>query len=192
MSRWEPEEVEALKEIRKRCQADISSVPPYPDLIGDRKLIRFLRGSNGKIELAAEMYSKFLEWYKTNNVAAIRHKILYEGCNHPFQFPLGELIIKLAPQIVIAPNALDNCGQPITLERFGFDPNEVFKFVTLEQYLVFLIYVLEYRSLILEQMSDVLEKKYEAEYPDPSTRFNGYGIILKTCTIRCLKGNVEM
>ena len=49
----------------------------------------------------------------------------------------GELIIKLAPQIVISPSAPDKLGQPLVMERFDFSPKEVFEAVTIDQYITY-------------------------------------------------------
>ena len=189
MARWIEKEHLALDEMRSLLSAEIASLPlPFPDVVGDRKLIRFLRGRDGNPVTAAKQYSEFLIWYQQNNVAEIRRKILYEGINHPHLFPLGARIIELAPQIVIAPRAFDFRGQPITLEMYGFNPSEVLSSVSIEQYLEFLIYTLEYRSLILEQLSHEREAAYCLAHPDPCTRVDGYGVTIMTCTIRDLKG----
>ena len=52
-------------------------------VIGERRLLRFIKGYNGNIEKAAEAYSKFLKWRRENNVDEIRNKIVYGGINHP-------------------------------------------------------------------------------------------------------------
>lgn len=189
LSKWTKEEVDGLKEMRRRLQSEIDGSPPYPDVIGDRRLIRFLRGRNGNVDEAIKLYGDFLNWRKENGVDEVRDKILYGGINHPFKFPMGEEIIRLAPQIVMAPNARDHLDQPITLETFGFDPNEVFKHVTIEQYLLFLIYSLEFRALILEQLSAEKEKMYLKNCTNPQ---EGYGVVLKQCTIRDLKGHFSL
>lgn len=90
---------------------------------------------------------------------------------------------------MIAPNARDKYGQPIVLEIFGAYPaNKILESVTLEEYMQFLIYTLEYRACILEQLSEAEERKILDMYPDPETRPDAYGKVLKTCTIRDLKG----
>ena len=60
--------------------------------------------------------------------------------------------------------------------------------VSIDEYIIFLIYTLEYRSMILEQLSEEMEREYLRTHPDPSTREDGYGVILKSCCIRDLKG----
>ena len=157
-------------------------------VVGDRRLLRFLRGKQHGLEESIEMISNFLTWRKNNNVDSIRQDIVYGGKNSPFLFPEGQKIINLAPQIIISQNALDNEGRPLAFEAFDFIPNEVLKQVTIAEYLIFLTYSLEYRSIILEQMSHEREQRYLADHPKLSDRVDGYGVILMDFTIRDLKG----
>ena len=186
--RWSESEEESLRKMRTALADEIASFPPFPDLVGDRKLIRFLRGRSGNVTEAIAMYGDFLKWYKDNGMIEIRHKILYENINNPYKFPYGRTIIELGPQIVIAPTLLNKKGHPLVVETFDFNPADVFKSITIEQYLEFLKYCLEYRSLIFEQMSEELEMKYLVKNPDPATRQRGYGVIWCMCSIRDLKG----
>jgi hypothetical protein len=48
----------------------------------------------------------------------------------------GELIIKLAPQIVINTSATDLIGQPLVMETYNFSVKDVFEAVTIEEYLM--------------------------------------------------------
>lgn len=77
------------------------------------------------------------------------------------------------------------------MEMFDFSPKEVLDAISIADYLVFLTYSLEYRALILEQMSHEREKKYLAEHPDPNDRTDGYGVVILDYTIRDLKGKDE-
>jgi hypothetical protein len=74
------------------------------------------------------------------------------------------------------------------LECFDFSPKEVLEAVNLEDYLIFLTYTLEYRALVLEQLSHEREKAYLDAHSDPSTRKDGYGVLVLDITIRDLKG----
>mmetsp|Transcript_966 Transcript_966/g.1550 ORF Transcript_966/g.1550 Transcript_966/m.1550 type:complete len:279 (+) Transcript_966:545-1381(+) len=74
------------------------------------------------------------------------------------------------------------------MEMFDFSPKEVLDNISIKDYLVFLTYSLEYRALILEEMSHNREQEYLAAHPDPETREDGYGVILLDMTIRDLKG----
>lgn len=78
---------------------------------------------------------------------------------------------------------------PLVLEQYSFSPSEVFNAVTTEQYLLFLIYTLEYRALVMEQMSHESEQEYLKQHPDPLSRSDGYGVVLLNYCIRDLNGN---
>ena len=60
------------------------------------------------------------------------------------------------------------------------------KTFTLEQYLIFLTYALEFRSLVLEQLSHEIEKKYVTEHGAENN--TSYGVVLLDFTIRDMKG----
>lgn len=130
--RWVEKEMVALEEVKRRLRDEISSRPQYPDgeicwplttasyltivyfiVVGDRRLIRFLRGKQNNVEDTVKMFSEFLKWRDENNVDSIRHQILYEGVDTPFKFPNGKKIIDLAPQIIISAKAKDYKGQPL-------------------------------------------------------------------------------
>lgn len=214
MSRWIEKEVQAIAEIRKRLAVKLAEQPEFPEglflselqhamhniskfwflvvtVVGDRRLLRFLRGKQHNIEEATEMISNFLTWRKDNNVDSIRQDIVYGGKNTPLLFPSGQKIIDLAPQIIISANALDNEGRPLAFEAFDFTPKEVLKQITIAEYLQFLTYSLEYRAIVLEQMSHEREQRYLIEHPNVSDRVEGYGVILMDFTIRDLKGLVS-
>ncbi len=157
-------------------------------VVGDRRLLRFLRGNRYDIELTTKMVKDFLQWRLDNNVDAVRQDIMYGGKDSPYLFPNGKLIIDLAPQIVLSVNALDKRGQPLSIEQFNFSPKEVFKAVSLADYLIFLTYTLEYRALVLEQFSNDKENEYLAAHPREEDRVDGYGLVIMDFTIRDLKG----
>ena len=188
MGRWSEQENIALEAMKILIQSDIEKAPHYPEIVGDRRLIRFLRGYSLHPDKAAKAYLNFLKWRKDNDVDTIRNDILYNGKNHPKLFPYGEQNLQYMPQIIIAPYAFDNAGQPITLENYNFDPNLVLDHISIDQYIQFLIYSLEFRTLILEQFSEDRERKYLEEYPTAIDQKDGYGVVLKLCTLRDVKG----
>jgi len=155
-------------------------------------LIRFLRGKQHNLEDTIVMISDFLIWRKSNNVDRIRQEIVYGGKNSPLKFPSGQKIIDLAPQIILSAQALDNEGRPLAFEQFDFVPKHVLKMVTLAEYLEFLIYSLEYRAIVLEQMSHERELTYLASHPNVEDRKVGYGVVLMDFTIRDLKGEFQL
>mmetsp|Transcript_23884 Transcript_23884/g.35042 ORF Transcript_23884/g.35042 Transcript_23884/m.35042 type:complete len:321 (+) Transcript_23884:108-1070(+) len=194
MKRWSDEESRGLEEIRGRLHDQLLSIAQNPEVVGDRKLLRFFRGHNYDIDKTIEMIAKYIEWRKQSNVDEIRHDIVYGGKNHPSKFPNGEKILRMVPQIVIDPNICDKTGSPICVEQYNFSPAAVLQEISIEEYIVFVTYSLEYKSLILEQLSEAKErkrlqelKKAEAEGKDISQE-DPYGVILHTCVIRDLNG----
>ena len=74
------------------------------------------------------------------------------------------------------------------MEMFDFSPKDVLEAISIQDYLVFLTYSLEYRAIVMEQMSHEREQEYLKEYPNPADRREGYGVVLLDYTIRDLKG----
>lgn len=156
-------------------------------VVGDRRLLRFLRGQQHRIDEAVKMYGNFLKWRKANNVDEVRQDIIYGGKDTPFKFPFGAKIIALAPQIIISALALDKKDQLLALEQYGFSPKEIMANVSIEEYLKFLTYVLEYRTIVMEQVSHEREVAYCNQVPE-ADRPDGYGVLVMDFTIRDLKG----
>ena len=161
MGRWSPEEERLIKEVREKCAKELANVMPFPEVVGDRRIIRFIRAKYGNpngLNESIKLYREFLIWRKENNIDYIRNKIVYEGCNNPLAFPYGPVILDLQPTIVIAPDATDKKGQPIVLELYGRNPALLLEKVSISEYIQFLTYCLEFRAIILEQISDLYEK----------------------------------
>jgi hypothetical protein len=74
------------------------------------------------------------------------------------------------------------------MEMFDFSPKDVLEAISIADYLVFLTYSLEYRAIVLEQMSHEREQAYLAAHPNPEDRQDGYGVVILDYTIRDLKG----
>jgi hypothetical protein len=87
--RWSIQEIELLAEIRSRLSAEIAEAGQYPEVIGDRAIIRFIRGHNHNLEKATEMYASFLNWRKESNADEARDDIIKRGFNDPRKFPFG-------------------------------------------------------------------------------------------------------
>lgn len=113
MSRWTSEEAAAIAEVRKRASKELELCPKYPEVVGDRRILRFLRGKQLDIDSSSDMFIKFLKWRRENGVDRIRQEIVFGGLDSPLKFPNGAKIIELAPQIVITSNAMDKKGRPI-------------------------------------------------------------------------------
>mmetsp|Transcript_31222 Transcript_31222/g.44866 ORF Transcript_31222/g.44866 Transcript_31222/m.44866 type:complete len:349 (+) Transcript_31222:2523-3569(+) len=208
--RWSIEEESEILLIREKLKDLIETSCGYPDVIGDRKILRFLRGHDHNIEKVIELVSKYLIWRRDNGIDTYRNNIVNNGMDHPLKFPNGELILSLVPQLVIAPFGFDKMGCPLCVDQYNFSPAAVLEKVSLEQYITFAVYCLEYRSIILEQISEQRERKALAELTavgnsenkevpsveSPSDSSNAvdnallqpYGVLVNTCVIRDLSG----
>lgn len=95
------------------------------------------------------------------------------------------------PQITILADAHDKLLNPITVETYNFSPSRVLKEVTHEEYRQFMIFSLEFKAVVLEQMAEQRErdlmKRYEGHPPEAADG-EGYGVVLQCCTIRDLNG----
>jgi hypothetical protein len=188
MSRWFKNEEELLVQMKARLKDDIEQTPQYEDVVGERRMMRFLRGQKYNLDDAVRMFRDFLNWRKLHNVDDVRNDILYNGKNQATRFPKADIILRLLPQVVIAPNARDNRGQPVVYEELGYHPGHIFDEITVEDLTTFLIYGLEFRAMILEQLSKEEEREYLKLHPDPAQRSEGYGVMAKLCVIRNLDG----
>lgn len=156
-------------------------------MVGDRRLLRFYRGKQKNLKAAIEMYSNFLKFRVLNDVDEIRQDIVYGGKDTPLKFPHGEKILKIAPGIVLSAQAPNARQEPLWLDTFNFIPKQLLKEVTLEQYLLYLIYCMEYRALVLEQLSE--EQEQQLLFQGPEQLSDGYGVITMFYCIRDLTGN---
>lgn len=198
MTRWTTEEHRLLDILKERLKEELAASPQFPEVVGERKLVRFLRGHNHDLEKVYGMMKDFLQWRKDNHINDIRTNIVQNGYDHPLRFPKGEIILKLIPQLVVLPEALDKTGSPICVEQYNFVPAEVFKFITIEDYIEFVKYSLEYRSLVVEQLSEHREQAFlatltpaerealEKQQKNPGEGMLPYGVLVNTCVIRDL------
>lgn len=137
---------------------------------------------------------QYIVWRKENNVDKIRDDILRGGCNHPSLFPNGEKILRLIPQIVIDQDIRDGFDCPIVFEQYNFRPADVLEQISLEEYVLFVMYCLEYRSLIMEQLSEDQERKKVKELKrrrdsgEDISAEEPYGTLCYLCIIRDLDG----
>lgn len=190
MPRWSQKETDCIAQVRERLKDAIAKSPNYPEVVGDRKIVRFLRGHDYNMDKVCELMGKFLQWRIDNHVNDIRKSIVEGETDHPLKFPKGELILQLVPGLTLAPDALDKEGSPICVDQYNFSPSDVLTKISLAEYILFVTHVLEYRSLIVEQMSEERERAYldslspeeraAADQPDSAP----YGVIVNTLVIR--------
>jgi hypothetical protein len=196
MPRWTPQEHAEIAIVRTRLADLLAASPNFPEVVGDRKIIRFLRGHDHNVDKVCDLYGKFLVWRKECNVDEIRRNIVEGGMDHPLKFPKGEIIQSVMPALIIAPDSQDSYGCPIVVDQYNFSPQTLLDSFTIEDYILYATYCLEYRQIILEQMSEEREEAYlcsltplereEAEKMDSDKPC--YGVITQSCVIRDLNG----
>lgn len=158
---WTAQEDELLVAVRDRLGEKLTSCPQYPEVVGDRKLIRFIRGHNHDINKVCEMVEKFLAWRIANGVNDIRQDIVDNQLDHPAKFPSGERILELNPMMVINTDATDKDGSYVSAE--GVIPPCMWEGgITPKEYVRFRIYCLEYIMMCLENRADEREKEAQA------------------------------
>lgn len=153
--RWTAAELDLLEEVRDRLKEKFLRSAPYPEVVGDRKLIRFIRGHNHVLPKICEMVGNFLDWRFENGVDDIRKDIVERRLT-PEQFPGADVVFKHISLTVIAPPAKDSdtflTTLPLCVEPF-MSP-AVFGEIDVEDYIRFRIYCLEYVAMTLEQLSE--------------------------------------
>ena len=188
MSQWSVEEMKKLAGMRQAVKNAISNRRQIPDVVGDRRLLRFLRG-HGTVEKASQMYLKFLKWRDDNDVDSIRDDILYGGMTSMYDIPHARKIFRLLPQTMMSADALDNSGNPIALESFNFQPEVILKEVPKPDYVTFMIYTLEYKILMLDQLAYQREKVFIEKQTERSKQITApYGVMVQSNIIRDLSG----
>lgn len=184
-----------LAQLRQNLKEDLEGVPLYPDAYGDRKFLRFLNGHQHDMKKATEMVRKYVNWRKDNNVDKVRNDIIFGGMDHPTKFPFAELVLRIMPSLPISFNCLDNYGAPICVDQYNFTPSVVLGQINVTDYMVFQTYVLEYKSIIVEQMSEELDARTLAAMPDDAARARAlendtddtpFGELVYTCMLRDL------
>lgn len=151
-------------------------------------MLRFIRSKPSDLNEAIKCYSNFLQWRLDNNIDEIRLDIS-NGKNSPYLFPLGRQILAKSYQIILTGQTRDKKNNPISLESYNFSFKEIFKAAgSIDDYVKFIIYTLEYRAMMMEQLSDEDEQKLLAEVNGDESKLPlGYGIVLQNICIRDLK-----
>lgn len=190
MKRWSDEEQQALDTIRSRLKDELASVDQNVEVVGDRKLLRFYRGHSQNIDKTCEMIQKFINYRKQYNVDQIRRDIV-ESMNESKKWPKGELINSLIPGWELDHGLYDKEGSPLVIMSSKFSPTEVLNQISIDDYILYVIHGLEYRSLILEELSEKMEREKVnrlKENPDDPEYSQPYGYIAQLTVVRNLDG----
>ncbi|KAJ0403772.1 hypothetical protein P43SY_006315 [Pythium insidiosum] len=174
------QEKDNLRALRMSLEDDLKDLPPFPDLVGDVRLLRFLRGHKQNVAVAATKFREMLALRRKHQLDEIRQDIGQKALT-PDEFPGFQKIIPHIPFL----NAYDLLSESITTSIETSDQAEaeanttttntgghVFYFemtgyadlrglaenVTDEEWLRFMLYDLEYRAMRLDQLSRQAER----------------------------------
>jgi len=176
-----------LMTLRSMLKDEISQLEPNVEVIGDRALLRFFRGHLKNMDTAVKYIRKYYNWRKENNVDQIRRNIVHGGMNCPTKFPNGGKILDIIPQVVCSAKHCDKDGAPVSLLSTNFSPAAAFEVVTMEEYIEFIMYTLEYQQLVLEQLSEKKERERLEHAKTNNVQMDEpYGVILQQCVVRDL------
>jgi hypothetical protein len=191
----------ALKALRAHplIEQKLMDRPQYTDVVGDRRMLRFLEAEDYNIDLSAERVNVFLNYRDENKVDDIRNEILFTPLTNPGQFPCAEKILGLTGHDIIAPDCTDAAGNPLATEYYAFDGGKFMEQVTKEEYIRFMLYSFELRNLCLEQLSHNKEKENlskmqkdrderAAKDESKSDSEKPYGVLLRMNIIRDFSG----
>lgn len=183
--RWTADELDLLESVREQLKEKFLRSAPYPEVVGDRKLIRFIRGHNHKLPKIVEMVEKFLDWRFENGVDDIRRDIA-ENRLVPTAFPGADVVFKNVDIMVASPPSPEDKDflETCTISGEPYMSPSVFNELDVEVYVRFRIYCLEYVAMVLEQVSDAKEKRILAALKKGESKPEGYGYIEKLKVIR--------
>ncbi|KAF0689569.1 Aste57867_18988 [Aphanomyces stellatus] len=146
-------EQKALYELHVALQADL---PPCQDAedeaLRDIRLLRFLRGHKGNVQVAADRYTDMLELRQKHHLDAIRDNIRL-GNMTAADFPYYEKIKRYYPAVA-AYDVADGDHNVFCFEKFGaVDLYGLVVNVTDDEWLAFTLHELEHRALTLDRLS---------------------------------------
>jgi hypothetical protein len=142
----------AISELRERCAEDLAQAAPFPEVVGNLRILRFLRGHKFNVEVASDMYRNMLRWRKRHGVDAVRQQIVQGGLR-PSDYPGYERFVRFYPSAVDV--CRDKKGRPVAIERVGaIQPKKMLSCFSLAEWLRFHIFCCEFTSLMLQRLSE--------------------------------------
>ena len=160
--KWSWLDRSAIEQLRERLAPELSEAVPFPEVVGDRRLLRYLRGNNYDIEVCAEKMGRMLRWRKEAGIDTIRQDIMDRGLTSPLQFPHGATMRDSYPIIMPSRRSLDKKGEPVSVERFAFNADELLKLMTVDEILRFHFYAMELKTIMLERWAQDMDAEREA------------------------------
>lgn len=145
------EQQAAVDELRRACSGELEASSPFPEVVGDRRLLRFLRGHKFDLKVAAEMYGNMLRWRREQGIDKIRNDIVDNNLQ-PCDFPHAGRVLRYYPSH--KHHGFDRAGRPLQIDLVGkIDPRKLLSCFDEDEFVTYHIYACEYLSLLLERLS---------------------------------------
>ena len=152
-----PEEAPLLERMRSLLPAellpDAAALAAQPDVFGDLRMLRFLRGHSQDVEAAAEAYGSMLAWRQTNDIeGTVRSTVLGKELTEA-SLPHFERITELGLKGAINAGWTAD-GQLISISLDGAgDPSELLASTSEEELSAFFRAYFELRCIVHDATS---------------------------------------
>jgi len=139
------------------------------------------------VEVATEKIRDMLAWRAEYGVDDIRADIVARGLTSPWQAPSGDKMRGIFPVMIPMRTCLDKRGFPVSVENFGFNPEEALAVCEPQDILNFHFYVMEMKALVLARWSEELDEHVAAGAAAGSLEV-GWGSMVSMFVIRDFDG----
>eukprot|EP01051_Picozoa_sp_SAG22_P016919 SAG22_NODE_2495_length_2512_cov_1.362619_3_plen_167_part_01 len=146
-------EAPAFAALKADLAGDLSRQPPWPDVVGDIRLLRFLRGYEGDAAAGAAAYRKMLAWRAEAGMDAVRQDIATRGLQLRWaDLPAGPEVECVFPMLINA--GWSKAGHLVQAENTGMmDASAVVDGIGFERFMETWKYMLELRSILQDTKS---------------------------------------
>ena len=111
-----PSQSEKLAQLQLELKPDIEAAPKYDELVGDVRLLRFLRASKYNVTESADMFRKMMTWRAAEGIDAVREEIVQQNLSMS-ELPGYESFVRYLP--IRFYFALDYEGNPVCRDMLG-------------------------------------------------------------------------
>mmetsp|Transcript_43064 Transcript_43064/g.58807 ORF Transcript_43064/g.58807 Transcript_43064/m.58807 type:complete len:429 (-) Transcript_43064:77-1363(-) len=145
-----PLQKEVLSVVKTELEADIAAAPKLEHVVGDRKLIRYMRRTKFDLRKTCTLFREMLAWRQEYGTDEIYEKLSKMETLDASQFPHAEKIQPFYP--ILFTSNLSRDGHPLLIELLGkLDPAALMQAVTLDELLAFHVHCVEAIALILDR-----------------------------------------
>eukprot|EP00931_Biecheleriopsis_adriatica_P004518 TRINITY_DN106177_c0_g1_i1.p1 TRINITY_DN106177_c0_g1~~TRINITY_DN106177_c0_g1_i1.p1 ORF type:complete len:443 (-),score=97.95 TRINITY_DN106177_c0_g1_i1:33-1361(-) len=152
-------EQELLLELKADLAEELKDAPSFPELVGDSRLLRTLRGFDHDVHDAAEAFREHLAVRRSWGLDAIREKLVSRCGDRLWQLrcddlPFGEELSAYVPEVILF--ARGRSGDPVSLGLWG--KQRVSEFIKevddwRDKFMQYMLNLMEAKALLLDRAS---------------------------------------